>query len=87
MPDLYSLNPKQIVMYTTKYCADCVRAKAFFDANGITYLTIPIEGDEDATRFVTEVNRGMHSVPTIVFPDGDVLVEPGWADLRKKLHK
>jgi glutaredoxin len=87
MPDPYPLKPAQIMMYTTKYCTDCVRVKAFFDANGVSYIQIPIEDDEDATRFVTQVNRGMHSVPTIVFPDGDVLVEPGWADLRKKLRK
>jgi mycoredoxin len=87
MPDLYNLRPSQIVMYTTRICADCRRAKAFFDANGISYLQIGIEGDEEATRFVTDLNRGYHSVPTIVFPDGAVLVEPSWEDLRRKLQQ
>ena len=85
MDDLYSLSPSQIVMYTTGVCADCWRAKAFFEANGISYLQVGIEGDEEATRFVRDVNQGLHSVPTIIFPDGAVLVEPSWEDLRKKL--
>ncbi len=84
--DIYSLTPSQIVMYTTKVCIDCVRAKAFFEANHISYLQIGIEGNEEATRFVTQINRGYHSVPTIIFPDGAVLVEPTWEDLRRKFH-
>ncbi len=87
MIDLYSLAPSQIVMYTTKVCADCLRAKAFFEANHISYLQIGIEGDEQATTFVTELNHGVHSVPTIIFPDGAVLVEPSWEELRRKLHQ
>ncbi len=84
MDDLYSLSPSQIVMYTTAICADCWRAKAFFEANGISYLQVRIEGDDEATHFVTTLNNGLHSVPTIIFPDGAILVEPSWEDLRKK---
>ncbi len=85
MDDICSLTPSQIVMYTTNVCVDCIRAKAFFEANRISYLQIGIEGDEQATRFVTQINRGFHSVPTIVFPDGAILVEPTWEQLRRKL--
>ncbi len=85
MADLFYLTPSQIVMYTTNVCADCLRAKAFLDANHVPYLQIGIEGDDEATRFVSDINRGMHSVPTIIFPDGAVLVEPTCDELRKKL--
>src|SRR5258708_38055453 len=37
---------------------------------------INIERDERAAAEVLRINRGMHSVPTIVFPDGSILVEP-----------
>jgi mycoredoxin len=87
MPDQHTLTPSQIVMYTTKVCADCLRAKAFFEANNIAYLQVGIEDDEAATIFVRDINHGLHSVPTIVFPDGAVLVEPTWEDLRKKFHQ
>lgn len=85
--DLYTLNPTQIVMYVTEYCADCLRAKKYFDANAIPHLRVNLEGDDQATEFVKQINRGHRSVPTIVFPDGSVLVEPGWAELKAKFSE
>ena len=84
MNDLYTMQPSQIVMYTTEYCSDCHRAKAFFEANGIKYLRVGLEGNHEATEFVINVNKGKRSVPTIIFPDGGVLVEPSWEELRAK---
>ena len=87
MDNLYSLNPAQIVMYTTQYCSDCLRAKAFFEANDITYVRVSIEGNYEATEFVMKMNNGFKSVPTIIFPDGSVLVEPSWQELKEKTTK
>ena len=84
MNDLYTMKPSQIVMYTTEYCSDCRRAKTFFEANGIEYLRIDIEGNEEATKFIMTLNNGHQSVPTIIFPDGAVLTEPSWEELRVK---
>lgn len=84
MEDLYTTAPKQIVMYTTEYCSDCVRAKKFFETNNIPHLRVGLEGNPEATDFVIKVNNGYRSVPTIVFPDGSVLVEPGWEELKAK---
>ena len=85
MENLYSLNPAQIVMYSTQYCSDCLRAKAFFEANHISYIPIMLEGNPAATDFVMKMNNGYRSVPTIVFPDGTVLVEPSWQELKEKI--
>jgi mycoredoxin len=84
LTDLYTTQPSQIVMYATEYCPDCRRAKAFFDANGIEYLRVGIEDNKEATKFIMNLNKGYQSVPTIIFPDGTVLVEPGWEELRAK---
>jgi len=84
MTDRHTLNPTQIVMYTTTYCPDCLRAKKYFEANDIPYLHIGLEGNREATEFVMKINNGYRSVPTIIFPDGTVLVEPGWDELRQK---
>lgn len=84
MDDLYTTTPAQIVMYTTEYCPDCVRAKKFFEANHIPHLRVGLEGNAQATEFVMKVNRGYRSVPTIIFPDGSLLVEPDWEELRAK---
>lgn len=86
MTDHYTLNPTQIVMYATQYCPDCLRAKKFFETNNIPYLLIGLEGNREATEFVMEVNNGYRSVPTIIFPDGTVLVEPGWDELKQKFN-
>ncbi len=87
MSNLYTRTPSQIVIYTTEYCADCLRAKKFFEANQIPHLRVNLEGDAEATEFVMQVNQGNRSVPTIVFPDGSVLVEPGWDELRSKFSE
>jgi mycoredoxin len=87
MADYYTLAPSQIVMYTTDYCSDCLRVKKFFEANSIPHLRIGLEGDQAATEFVIQLNNGYRSVPTIVFPDGSILVEPSWEELRTKLTK
>ena len=83
MSDLYTKNPSQIVMYATEYCPDCHRAKAFFEANQVEYLRVGLEGNEEATEFVMNINKGNRSVPTIIFPNGNILVEPGWEELRE----
>lgn len=85
MSDLYSLKPSKIVMYSTEYCGDCRRAKAFFDTKQIQYVSAGLEGDEEATNFVINLNNGNRSVPTIVFPDGSILVEPSWEELERKI--
>lgn len=84
MSDLYHLSPSQIVIYTTEICADCFRVKKFFEARNIPYVDVGLERDAKAAEFVIQVNRGFRSVPTIVFPDGSILVEPGWKDLIEK---
>ena len=87
MDNLYSRNPAQIVMYSTQYCSDCLRAKAFFEANNISYIPVSLEGNQAATNFVLEMNNGYTSVPTIVFPDGSILVEPDWKQLKAKFSQ
>ena len=71
----------KIKMYATTWCGDCRMAKRWFDAHGIPYDYIDIERDEHAAAEVLRINRGMRSVPTIVFPDGSVLVEPSTREL------
>ncbi len=84
MNDLFTTAPDQIVMYTTEYSSDCIRAKKFFEANNIPHQRVGLEGNAEATDFVTKINNGYISVPTIIFPDGSVLVEPGWEELKVK---
>jgi mycoredoxin len=86
MDDKYSLYPSQIVMYTTRSCPDCRRARSYFEENQIPYLQVGLEGDEKADEFVRWINQGNQSVPTIIFPDGTILVEPATEELDRVTH-
>lgn len=72
---------EMIVIYGTAWCGDCKRAKAYFDRNQIPYEWIDIDRNPDARTFVEQTNHGNRSVPTIVFPNGDILVEPRESEL------
>ncbi len=72
-------------MYSTTWCGDCRRSKRVFAALGVPYREVDIEEDEAGADFVVRVNYGARSVPTIVFPDGSVLVEPSNSALEAKL--
>ena len=84
MENYFTLNPTQIIIYATRFCPDCMRAKMFFEANKIPYLLVELENNDQATEFVMKVNNGYRSVPTIIFPDGSILVEPSWNELKQK---
>jgi mycoredoxin len=78
---------ERIKMYATTWCGDCRFAKRWFDAHGIPYEFINIEEDEQAADLVIKVNRGARSVPTILFPDGSILVEPSARELAAKFAR
>ncbi|MCL2706792.1 MAG: glutathione S-transferase N-terminal domain-containing protein [Dehalococcoidia bacterium] len=77
----------KIKMYGTEWCPDCALAKYVFDQRGISYKWIDISTDSEAVAFVEKTNNGNRSVPTIIFPDGTVLVEPSKSVLEKKLDE
>ena len=74
-----------IVVYGSDWCGDCRRTKRFLNQYNIQYTFIDIALDPQASEFVVKVNRGMRSIPTLVFGDGSMLVEPSNATLAAKL--
>lgn len=74
----------KIKMYATTWCGDCRMARRWFDQHNIAYEYINIEQDEEAAAYVMQVNGGMRAVPTIIFPDGSILVEPSARELAAK---
>ncbi len=76
---------RSITMYATPWCGDCRRATRWFDAHNIPYVYINIDQDAQAAARVLRINGGMRSVPTIVFPDGSVLVEPSAQQLAQQV--
>jgi len=76
----------KVIMYGTTWCPDCARSKRCLEKHGVAYEWRDIDKDDKAREYVVEVNHGNRSVPTIVFADGSILVEPNDAQLEKKLH-
>ncbi|RLT29203.1 MAG: NrdH-redoxin [Chloroflexi bacterium] len=74
-----------ITMYSTTWCSDCKLAKRVFNELNVTYTEIDIEKDDAARAEVVRINNGGQSVPTIIFPDGSILVEPSAAVLKAKI--
>ena len=74
-----------IKIYGTDWCYDCIRAKSFLDSNKINYQWFNIELDERLLNYVLEINNGKRIVPTIIFEDGSILLEPTNKQLAEKI--
>ena len=74
-----------ITVYGAPWCPDCRRSKQFLGEQRIPYLWVDIDEDEEGRNRVQALNDGKQIIPTIVFQDGSILVEPSNADLAAKL--
>lgn len=79
--------PDHILMYATPYCGDTRRARRVLDELGIAYEFIDMRQDPAVGRIVEGITGGFRSSPTIVFPDGGVLVEPSDRALQEKIEQ
>ena len=74
-----------LTMYTTSWCGYCVRLKTMLKAHRIAYEEINIEQDPSAAEFVSSVNNGNRTVPTVKFADGSTLTNPSAAKIKQRL--
>lgn len=75
----------EITVFGAHWCPDCQRTKKFLGEQRIAYEWVDIEAHPDGERQVLEKNGGKRIIPTLVFPDGSILVEPSNAELARKL--
>ena len=74
-----------ITVYGANWCGDCRRAKKFMDDKGVGYQWVDVENDPAAIELVLKLNGGKRIIPTIVFEDGSILIEPTNSELAVKL--
>ena len=79
------MSQNDIKLYGTNWCSDCKRSKKFLGEQRIHYDYINIEEDAKGQAYVQKVQNGGLSIPTIVFGDGSILIEPSNAQLSAKL--
>lgn len=61
----------QVVIYTTRFCPYCIRAKALLDSKQVTFDEIPVDEDMAKRREMME-KAGRHTVPQIWIGDEHV---------------
>jgi len=76
---------EKITVYGVTWCPDCIRIKKLLGENQIPYNWIDTDGNPEAQEKATELGGGTYRVPTILFGDCTVLVEPTNAELKIKL--
>lgn len=74
-----------VTIYGATWCPDCRRSKKFLTEQRIPFNWIDIEEHPEHQEYVERVNDGKRIIPTIVFEDGSILVEPSDAQLATKL--
>ena len=75
----------ELLVYTTATCGHCWSLKRWLTGERIAFREIEITDDPAAQQVVRTAANGYMSVPTVVFPDGTVLVEPSPAQVRATL--
>ena len=76
---------QQIRVIGASWCPDCRRVKSFLADQRIPYEWTDLEQHPEATSIVEELNGGSRIIPTVLFPDGSFLAEPGNDELADKL--
>ena len=79
------MSENEIVVYGTAWCGDCRRTKKLLGRRGVEYAWVDVEEQKGASEEMLRLNGGDSRVPTLLFPDGTVLVEPSNAELGAKL--
>ncbi|HEX4383131.1 MAG TPA: glutaredoxin 3 [Myxococcales bacterium] len=59
---------KPVKIFTTPYCAYCVKAKRLLDRKHVPYEEVDVAGDDAARERLTE-QTGMRTVPQIFIGD------------------
>ena len=75
----------KITVYGAPWCPDCRRSKQFLGEQRVPFNWVDIDQDEEGRKYTQKVNNGKQIIPTIVFDDGSILVEPTNAELAAKL--
>jgi len=56
--------PAPVIMYSTRFCPYCVRARQLLDAKQVSYTEIAVDGAPELRREMTE-RSGRYTVPQI----------------------
>lgn len=87
LPEFDPAPQKAIVVFGRPNCPSVPPVLRLLDAAGVPYDYVNIREDADAAAQLRAITGGFESVPTLIFPDGRTLVEPGTIKLRQLLQE
>lgn len=58
------MNHAPVLMYTTRWCPYCIRARRLLDSKGVSYNDIDVDADPQG-RQAMQARGGGHTVPQI----------------------
>ena len=67
--------PDTLTVYGAMWCGDCRRTKRLLDSREVTYNYVSLD-DEPERADEARAWSGRTNIPVVVFPDGEVFVEP-----------
>ena len=87
MNNLDRSNPTRLVVYGNDYCTQAVVLQRALDEHHIDYEWRDVtDGDPRFQDELRQLAHGNLSVPTVLFPDGTVMVEPWSKDVLNRLR-
>jgi glutaredoxin len=81
------MESKNIIIYGAMWCPDTLRSISYFNSKNIEFDFKDIDGNEENTKTVEELNNGLRITPTIIFPNGEILSEPSNAEIERFMEK
>ena len=74
----------KITVYGTFWRSDCRQSRQFLGEQRVRYNRVAIDENEEGRKRIHELNDDKQIIPTIIFEDGSILVEPSNAELVAK---
>src|SRR5487761_1820710 len=75
----------EITVYGAPWCPDCKRSKQFLAQHRVDFKWVDSDQDQAGLQLVEQLQQGGRTIPTIVFGEGDFLLEPSDEELAQKL--
>lgn len=75
-----------VTVFGPAWCNNCVRIRLLLERYGVPYKWIDVDADLAAHGIVLSPHDGLRSMPTIVFPDGSLVVDPSSCELAARLR-
>ncbi len=63
--------PAEVIMYSTRFCPYCMRARRLLKNKGVDFIEIPVGGDQELWAEM-EQRSGRNTVPQIFINDESV---------------